>query len=253
VSSLVLIPAVYLAGILSFLSPCTLPVLPAYFAFQARQSRLLVTSMAFFLGLATTLTLLGATATTFGLLIAPNLRAITVVGGIAIMVFGFMSLVGRGFSGFRLHSTKADGPWSAYLFGATFALGWSACVGPILGAVLTLLATQGAGVLQGSLLTVVYAMGVATPLVVIALWWNRFGAGTRAWRALRGRAFELRIGRVALHLHSTEIASGVLLMAMGYVLATGQLASFGQAALGSPLSRWVLEIEDGLRRLFGLR
>jgi cytochrome c-type biogenesis protein len=144
-SLVALVPAAFLAGLLSFLSPCTLPILPAYFAFsaQARQHSAWATSLAFFGGLATTMSLIGASATALSRLLNQHLEGLTVVGGLVIIAFGLMSLFGVGFSGVRMQARPAATLLGAYLYGAVFTLGWSTCIGPILGAVLTLLATQG--------------------------------------------------------------------------------------------------------------
>ena len=138
-----LAPAAFAAGVLSFLSPCTLPILPAYFAFtfQARKQNLVWMTVAFFLGLATTLTILGASATALSLLLLRNLHQITILGGLIISAFGVMSFLGKGFAGPQFQDRPASTALGSYLYGATFALGWTACVGPILGAILTLLAT----------------------------------------------------------------------------------------------------------------
>jgi cytochrome c-type biogenesis protein len=255
VNLLVLIPAAFVAGVLSLLSPCTLPLLPAYFAFSVRASKQNVTLMtvAFFLGLATTLTLLGASATALSRLVFQNLQQLTLVGGVAIMGFGVMSLLGKGFAGPQLQERPGATLLGSYLYGATFALGWTACVGPILGAILTLLATQGGAIAQGALLAFVYALGLGAPLILVATFFSRVGHGTRFWQVLKGRGFEVRLGKVEVHLHTTSVLSGLLLIGMGYLLASGQLTLITQLAAGSDLSVWVVEMEERMRALFGLR
>jgi cytochrome c-type biogenesis protein len=252
---LLLIPASFLAGVLSFLSPCTLPLLPAYFAFsfQASKSNVVVMTLAFFLGLATTLTVLGATATALSLILFQNLRIITLVGGLIVIVFGVMSLFGFGFTGVKFQNRPEATIIGSYIYGATFSLGWSACVGPILGAILTLLATQGAGILQGALLAFIYALGLGLPLILVATFFSRVGTGTRFWQVLRGKGFTLNIFGRQLFLHSTSILSGLLLISMGILLATGQLTRITQIAANSDISLWVVTFEENLRVLFGLR
>jgi len=100
-SLLILAPAAFLAGIFSFLSPCTLPILPAYFAFtfQARRDRVVLMTVAFFLGLATTLVAVGASATALSQVLFRNLNALTTIGGLIIIAFGIMSILGKGFTG----------------------------------------------------------------------------------------------------------------------------------------------------------
>jgi cytochrome c-type biogenesis protein len=251
---LALLSASFLAGMLSFLAPCTLPLLPVYFAytFQARGQNVTLMTVAFFGGLATTLTLLGATATALSQSIHQYAREIALVGGLIVIAFGVMSLLGKGFAGIQLAQRPAATLVGSYLYGATFALGWSTCIGPILGAILTLLATQGSSVAQGALLAFVYALGLGTPLIVIASFFQRLGSGTRTWQFLRGRGWTLHLGRATFHLHTTNVLSGLLLIGMGYLLASGRLAEVTQLGASSGLANWVIDTEDHLRAWFGL-
>lgn len=250
-NSLALAPAALLAGLLSFLSPCCLPVLSAYAAYgaQAPRERLVGTTVAFFAGLATTLILLGATATALGQLLTRQLPLLTQVGGVVIVVFGGLSLMGKGFSGFRVAHRPTAGAAGAYLYGATFALGWSACVGPILGALLTMLATQGLAVLQGAALALFYALGLGAPVIGLAAFLSKHERSPRLTRLLRGRGWSFHIGATELHLHTTSLASGLLLILIGTLLATGQLAIFSRWTVQLPLTQWVLDVESALRIL----
>lgn len=252
---LVMIPAAFLAGMLSFLSPCTLPLLPAYFAFsfQASKTNVVVMTLAFFLGLATTLTVLGATATALSLFLFQNLRMLTLVGGILIIIFGMMSLLGFGFTGVQFQNRPEATVIGSYVYGATFSLGWSACVGPILGAILTMLATQGAGILQGAFLAFIYSLGLGLPLVLIASFFSRLGTGTKFWKFLRGRGFTVNLLGKDFYLHTTSMFSGALLIVMGALLASGRLTIITQMAAASNFSRWVVDFEEVLRSLLGIK
>lgn len=251
----IFLPAAFLAGVLSFLSPCTLPILPAYFAFtfQARRGNVVGMTISFFLGLATTLTLLGASATAVSLLLLRNLEQLTLIGGLVIIGLGIMSLFGRGFAGPQIQEVPARSAFGSYLYGATFALGWTACVGPILGGIFTLLATQGVAVVQGALLAFVYALGLGLPLILISAFFSRLGQGSRFWKFIRGREFTIHLGERSLSLHTTNVLSGLLLIAMGLLLASGQLTLLTEFAAGSDLSLWVIEMEERLRAFFSSR
>lgn len=247
------IPA-FLAGVLSFVSPCTLPLLPAYFAFtfQARRDRMVMMTIAFFLGLATSFVVLGATATAIGRLFLRALDVLTVVGGGAVIIFGLLSMVGRGFGSGGMRPVRTPTFLGSYLYGATFALGWTACVGPILAALLTLLAANGMAVLHGALLAFLYALGLGTPLILVAAFYQTFAASTWQGRILRGRGWTVTVGRWTLYLHSTNLVSGFLLMTMGVLLASGQLMTISRWGQQTALAQWILGIEDAIRSFFGV-
>lgn len=190
---IVLAVLAFLAGILSFLSPCTLPVLTAYFAFafQSERSRIAANTMAFILGLATTFSLLGAVGFAVGRVLLQSQQLLLLVGGSIILIFGVMSILGLGFGGIKdtagqQYSATAGG---SYLFGLTFAVGWSSCVGPILGAVLTL-AAQTTSVWRGMMLLFVYTLGLGMPLLIVSVFFGRMSRNSLFWRALRGKGWE---------------------------------------------------------------
>jgi cytochrome c-type biogenesis protein len=198
-------------------------------------------------------TLLGATATAVSIVLFQNIQSLTLIGGWVIIVFGVLNLLGLGFAGPQLQGRPAATVVGSYLYGATFALGWTACVGPILGAILTLLATQGVAVVQGGLLAFVYALGLGAPLILVAAFFSRLGQGSRFWQLIRGRGFEVKVGSQTLYLHTTSLLSGLLLIVMGALLASGQLTAITRLAAGSDLSVWVVQLEDQLLALLGLR
>lgn len=183
----------FFGGVLSFLSPCTLPVLTAYFAFafQSERSRIAANTMAFILGLATTFSILGAVGFAVGRVLLQSQQLLLLVGGSIILIFGVMSILGMGFGGVsdtasHQYSATAGG---SYLFGLTFAVGWSSCVGPILGAVLTL-AAQTTSVWRGMMLLFIYTIGLGLPLLIVSVFFGRMSRKSLFWRALKGKGWD---------------------------------------------------------------
>ncbi len=182
----------FIGGLFSFLSPCTLPILPAYFAFAFRGGRTTIAAntMAFMLGLASMFSLLGAGASVLGNLLFQSQQLILIAGGAVIILLGIMSLLGGGFSGSmgaaeQQHSRTMGG---SFIFGLTFAVGWSSCVGPILGIVLSLAATT-ASVTNGMMLLFIYAVGLGLPLILVSVFMGRLPKNNIVWRMLRGRGW----------------------------------------------------------------
>jgi cytochrome c-type biogenesis protein len=183
----------FLAGILSFVSPCTLPVLTAYFAFafQSDRSKIASNTLAFMLGLATTFSLFGAAGFFLGRYLLQNQQVILLVGGAVIILFGVLSLLGGGFGGSSQfeNQTRSTDMRGSFLFGLTFAVGWSSCVGPILGSVLTL-AAQTSSVWRGMMLLFIYTLGLGLPLLVVSTLFGRMSRKSTFWRLLKGRGWE---------------------------------------------------------------
>lgn len=184
----------FLGGVLSFASPCTLPVLTAYFAFafQSDRSRIAANTMAFLLGLATTFSLFGAVGFLLGRVLLQSQQLIMLVGGAAIVIFGVMSLLGGGFTGatsLGSQQVRSPGLTGSYLFGLTFAVGWSACVGPILGTMLTL-AAQTSSVWRGMMLLFIYTLGLGLPLIIVSTFFGRMSRQSTFWRVMRGKGWE---------------------------------------------------------------
>lgn len=193
-------------GLLSFVSPCTLPVLTAYFAFafQSDRSRIAVNTMAFMLGLGTTFSLFGAVGFALGRVLLQNQQLIMLVGGTLILIFGVMSLLGKGFGGVSTSGASGLQPRSAtisgsYLFGLTFAVGWSSCVGPILGSVLTL-AAQTTSVWNGMMLLFIYTLGLGLPLLVVSTFFGRMSRKSLFWRLLKGKGWQWDTHMIAVAL-----------------------------------------------------
>ena len=179
------LPAIFLAGVLSFLSPCVLPLVPPYLTYLAGQTAeeletdsvgaaqkdLLWAALLFVLGFATIFIGLGATASAFGQVLRANLMWLTYAAGVAIMVMGlhFLGLfrIGLLYREKRFHIHKPLGVWGGYVMGLAFAFGWTPCIGPVLAAVLAV-AGHEETVWRGAGLLAVYSAGLGVPFLLAA-------------------------------------------------------------------------------------
>ena len=240
----------FIAGIFSFLSPCTLPILPAYFAVtaQADRARMGFMSIAFFLGLASLFVGMGASASYFGGILREYMFSLTTAGGIAVMVFGIMTLFGKGFSGAGFQGRPASTFFGFFLFGATFALGWTPCVGPILSGIL-ILAASDKTIFQGMTLLFFYAVGLGLPLIFIATVCSTLPKDGLFWRILRGKGWNLSIAGYSVTLHSTNIFSGLLLIILGIALTMGYI-TYINSLIPIEMQIWFSGVEEKFLHLF---
>lgn len=224
--------AAFLGGLLALISPCSALLLPAFFAYSIDStSRLLARTGIFYAGLATTLVPLGAAGSVAGRFFFGHRDQLVLVAGWLIIALGVLQVVGMGFASRKMSELsgriRPTTALSVYALGAVYGLA-GFCAGPILGSVLTVAAVSGSPV-YGGLLLAVYALGMAVPLFVLALLWERFDLGRRRW--LRGRTF--RIGR--FELHTTSLLSGLFFVALGALF----LAYDGTTALPG-----LLDVDD---------
>ncbi|MDX2193603.1 MAG: cytochrome c biogenesis protein CcdA [Gemmatimonadales bacterium] len=210
----------FLAGVLSFLSPCVLPLVPSYIGFltgmtleeaTTRRRNAFLHALLFVLGFALVFIVLGATATALGRALKFYQVWLARLGGLLIIGFGLWSLgvfrVDALMQERRVHvQEKPVGMLGSVLVGMAFGAGWTPCIGPVLGAILGLAATSG-DVQRGVLLLAVYSLGLAVPFLLAAAAVDRFLAWFAAFRR---------------HLPLVQKASGVLLILVGALLVSGQ-------------------------------
>ncbi|MFG2136113.1 cytochrome c biogenesis CcdA family protein [Streptomyces sp. NPDC048650] len=239
--------AAFLGGALALLSPCSALLLPAFFAYSlADTGRLLARTGVFYLGLATTLVPLGAASTAASRLFNGHRDLLIAVGGWVVIAMGVAQILGLGFASRRAQAAAAritpHTAVSTFLLGCVYGLA-GFCAGPILGAVLTVTALSGSPV-HGASMLAVYALGMALPLFVLALLWDRFRLGGRGW--LRGREFTL--GR--LRLHTTSVLSGVFFLGIGVLFlrfnGTSALPGILDADAEFGLEEWAARIGNGV-------
>lgn len=237
------------AGILSFLSPCTLPILPAYFAFtfQSDRKRIVLMTFAFFLGLATSFSLMGAGATFAGYLLKGYMALFVRIGGAVIIVLGVFSLLGKGFGGIQFQERPSATFIGSFIFGLSFSIGWSACIGPILGAILVVAATQEKAV-SGMLLLFIYAMGLGLPLIILSLLFNKLDREGLFWRLIKGKGWDFSVVGRELHIHSNNLISGLLFIALG-ILMLGDNLSLLYRLVPVKIDLWYEMLEEWLMGL----
>jgi len=231
-----LVPAMtiaLIAGVISFLSPCVLPIVPPYLAYMsgvslgdmsnvsAARRRAIVAALFFVLGLSTVFLILGFAASAFGAFFIQNQVLLAQVSGVVVIVFGlhFLGVFRIPFldQEARLDAgDKGGSSFGAYVLGLAFAFGWTPCIGPQLGAILSLAASE-ASVARGTLLLGIYAAGLGIPFLLAAMFITR--------------AMGL-MNRLKPHMKMIERVMGAMLVLVGFALLTGAFSWF---------SFWLLE------------
>ncbi len=216
--------AAFLAGLISFLSPCVLPLVPGYVSLisgtgveelksqEARVLRkLMLNSAAFILGFSVVFITLGAISTEVGQLLARYKSLLAQVAGVVIILFGLhltgLLRINALYADKRLHNVKGgSSALGAFAIGFAFAFGWTPCVGPILAVILGFAAAQDS-LVKGVMLLAIYSLGLAVPFLLTSLGIERFLKFYSRFRA---------------HMHAVEVASGGLLIALGVLLVLGR-------------------------------
>lgn len=235
-------PMAALAGLVSFLSPCVLPLVPPYLSFMAgtaiedfaaggeRRVRRDVPLVAFLfvLGFSTVFVLLGATASVFGQVLRAYIDLLSIAAGIVIIAMGlhFVGVfrIGLLFREKRLQVEKPAGPLGAYIMGVAFAFGWTPCIGPVLAAILAVAGSEDS-VGRGASLLAVYSLGLGIPFILAAFAMEHAVTFIRRFRA---------------HLGKVEKAMGLLLVITGIAFLTGSM---------NIVSFWLIETFPALGKL----
>jgi cytochrome c-type biogenesis protein len=234
------ISAALIAGVISFISPCVLPLVPPYLIYltgatieqvaddEASSSKraVMLSALLFVCGFSTVFVALGATASLIGGLIRAWSAQLSIAAGIVIILMGLhflgltrVSLLMR--EG-RLPIPKPVGSWGAYVMGLAFAFGWTPCIGPILAAILSMAAAE-ATVAKGAGMLAVYSAGLGIPFLAAAFMVEQFSS---------------LFARMKRHLASVERAMGVLMVITGIGFLTGSVSS---------ISMWLLETFPSLQ------
>jgi cytochrome c-type biogenesis protein len=221
-----------LAGMLSFLSPCVLPIVPPYMAYMSgiavgdmevdtARRKAILPALFFVMGLSTVFLFLGFTASAFGAFFLQNQLLFSRISGLVVIVFGlhFLNVYRIPILDREARLDAGDRGGSAagaYVLGLAFAFGWTPCIGPQLGAILSIAASE-ASIARGTLLLGIYALGLGVPFLLVALF--------------MGRSMAV-MNRLKRHMVAIERAMGGLLLFVGVMLLTGAFTRF---------SWWLLE------------
>lgn len=236
--------AALFAGLLSFVSPCVLPLVPPYLCYiggvsldqltgeapdGAAKRRVIFSSLAFVLGFSTVFVLLGATASAIGRLVASYLDVLAIVAGVVIIIMGlhFLGLfkIPLLYREARMEVSKRPaGPLGAYVVGLAFAIGWTPCIGPVLAAILAVAGAEQT-VTRGAMLLGVYSLGLGIPFLAAGI----FAGG-----------FMHFMQRFRQHVGKVEKTMGGLLVVTGVLFMTGYMTT---------MSFWLLETFPGLAAL----
>jgi cytochrome c-type biogenesis protein len=237
------IPAALIAGLVSFLSPCVLPLVPPYLVYltgatiehvahdqsmKTSKRAVMAAAAMFVLGFSTVFVALGASASLVGGLVRAWSEQLSIVAGIVIIVMGlhFLGLtrIGILMREGRMSMPKPVGLWGAYVMGLAFAFGWTPCIGPILAAILSIAAAE-ATVTKGAMLLAIYSAGLGIPFLLAAFAVEQFSS------------LFLRMKR---HLRNVERAMGVLMIITGIGFLTGAVTN---------VSIWLLETFPALQNI----
>ena len=235
-------PMAAFAGLVSFLSPCVLPLVPPYLSFMAgtaiedfaaggeRRVRrdVPLVALLFVLGFSTVFVLLGATASVFGQVLRAYIDILSIAAGIVIIAMGLHFLgvfrIALLFREKRLQVEKPAGPLGAYVMGVAFAFGWTPCIGPVLAAILAVAGSEDS-VGRGASLLAVYSLGLGIPFILAAFAMEHAVSFIRRFRA---------------HLGKVEKAMGLLLVLTGIAFLTGSM---------NIMSFWLIETFPSLGKL----
>jgi len=237
------ISAALIAGLVSFLSPCVLPLVPPYLIYltgatiehvesdetpAASRRAVMMSALLFVLGFSTVFIALGASASLIGGVIRAWSAELSILAGIVIIVMGlhFLGLtrIGLLMREGRMEIPKPVGLWGAYIMGLAFAFGWTPCIGPILAAILSIAAAE-ATVTKGAGLLAVYSAGLGIPFLLAAFMIEQF---SNLFARMKG------------HLANVERAMGVLMVITGIGFLTGAISN---------VSIWLLETFPALQTI----
>ena len=207
----------FVGGMISVLLPCTLAILPAFFAYTFKERREITKmTLVFFAGFSLIFVILGIFASAIGQTLASiqvaNTKMLVMAAGALLILFGIMTILGKGFNFINLDKKTGHDIFGIFSFGILFGLGWSACLGPVLAGIL-LIASTFHNYFYSAALLFFYSLGLFVPLFLISILFDKYNLTQKAW--VKGKEFEVKIFGKTFFMHTTKIVAGILLIASG--------------------------------------
>lgn len=215
----------FIGGMISVLLPCTLAILPAFFAYTFKERKEITKmTLVFFAGFSLIFVILGIFAAAIGQTLTSiqfaNTKTLIFIAGIFLIIFGIMTMLGKGFTFIRIDKKTGHDIFGIFSFGLLFGLGWSACLGPVLAGIL-LIASTFHNYFYAGVLLFFYSLGLFVPLFLISILFDKYNLTQKAW--LKGKEYEIKLFGKTFFIHTMKVVAGILLIASGatFILFNG--------------------------------
>lgn len=245
----------FLGGVLSVVSPCVLPVLPAFFAVSFKErEEITKKTILFFFGMASVFVLLGVLSAIIGTLVfAAYRQQAALIAGIILLFFGLFVILGGGFRLLSFSPKPSRTNFGIFAFGALFAVGFTPCIGAILTSILFIAGSSG-NLAYGGLLLFAYALGFAIPLFILAFFYDKYHLSEKAW--IKGKSFEFTVCGRKFETHTSSIIAGAVLIFFAIIFivyrntaAFNTIDPLGTKQLFYNWNNWLLDLQ--VPRLLG--
>lgn len=209
----------FIGGMISVLLPCTLAILPAFFAYTFKErNEITKMTIVFFAGFSFIFIILGIFASAIGQTLTSiqfaDTKLLILIAGIFLIIFGIMTILGKGFTFISIGKKTGHDIFGIFSFGILFGLGWSACLGPVLAGILLIASTFHNYFYAGALLFF-YSLGLFVPLFLISTMFDKYNLTQKAW--LKGKEYQIMILGKTFHIHTMKVIAGTLLIASGLI------------------------------------